>query len=373
MDDVQITFIVGACIFGVGAIVTGLIFSVFVWKNYRTREQLLADGKISSARNVHWLNSIAIYLILFTAFVLFTGLYATQATYSGLYPAGPTRIIQWMRWLVLAIAGAVYIAGLAFLLTEDSDSTWNRHPRPALRFQSYFIVFYYFLAYVAILLATLVATNDGKIVLMVFSIVLFLISGVLFLVPENKCAIHNPEHPHDYVLFTGNDRRGPPVPAREKQRLEALEHVDASERTAVIMAYRWVFVFFVGFAYLFNVVVWFCSISNNIWTGGLSFRNEVILYLVSDFILLVLFGLVFIGLTFWYGMKTVSIEDKLGNITYATRLSTGAPFTSLGAANAMTPMASGNGTPTALRQRKPLMLQQQQQQQQQSVQRRVKS
>lgn len=84
MDDVQITFIVGACIFGVGAIVTGLIFSVFVWKNYRTRDQLLADGKISSARNVHWLNSIAIYLILFTAFVLFTGLYATQATYSGL-------------------------------------------------------------------------------------------------------------------------------------------------------------------------------------------------------------------------------------------------------------------------------------------------
>ena len=332
MDDVQITFIVGACLFGVGAIITGFIFAVFVYKNYQKAEQLVAAGKIYSTRDVHWLNSIYIYFILFTCFVLFTGLYSTEATYAGLYPQGPNRIIAWLRWPMLAITGAIYIAGLAFLLTEDGDVTWNRHPRPSLRAQSFFIVFYYFLAYLAIYFATIVVPNNGKIVLMVFSIVLFLISGVLFLVPYNKCALPNPEHPHDYVLFTGNDNGGGGSRSSRTMSLEEKKrvHVDAEERNSVIMGYRWVFVIFVAFSYFFNVIIWFCSRSNNIWTDGLSFRDECILYLISDAVFIVLFGIVLMFLTFWYGMKTVSITDKQGNITYAARPSLAAT-TALGA------------------------------------------
>ena len=327
MDDVQIVFIVGAGIFGVGAVVTGMLFAFFVAKNYDRANGIvnvvstttatpparktIAPPNPASAHSVHWLNSIWIYMVLFTVFLLFTALYGVQAAYSGLYVATPWRIIAWLRWFVLALIGVFYMAILAFFLTDDSgDSTWNRHPRPAMRAQSFFIVFYYAAAILAIAFATIIATQNGKIVLMVWSMVAFVISLVLFVVPYNKCVVHDPEHPHDYTFFTGNDGR--------TSGHSHAHHVDAEERRSVITAYRAVFLLFLSFAYIFNVIIWFTARSNAIWTDGLSFRNESILYLISDGVFIVFFSLLLMGLTFYYGMKTVAWQDAAtGRMQYA--------------------------------------------------------
>lgn len=332
MDDVQIVFIVGAVIFGVSAAVTGLLFSFFVARNYdrangivnvtttdTTTTTTTAARKtvvpldLSSAHSVHWLNSIWIYMVLFTAFLLFVVLYSVQATYSGLFVATPWRIIAWLRWFVLALIGAFYMGVLAYFLTDDSgDSTWNRHPRPAMRAQSGFIVFYYTIAILCIAFATIVSTQNGKIVLMVSSVVTFMISLVLFVMPYNKCAAHDPAHPHDYVLFTGNDRRV------GSHAYAHAHHVAAAERRTVITSYRVVFLLFLSFAYIFNVIIWFTARSNGIWSDGLSFRNESILYLISDCVFILFFAILLIGMTFYYGMKTVAWQDAAtGRMRYA--------------------------------------------------------
>ena len=313
MDNVQAIFIVGAVIFGIGAIATGIAFSIFVGRAYNTAERLVAAGQINSARDVHWLNSIYIYFVLFTTYLLFTGLYATNATYSGFELVAPWRIVQWLRWPVLAFAGAIYIGALAFFLTEDGDATWNRRqPQSVMRAQSFFIVLYYFLAYLAIAAATLVAATSGKIVLMVFSVVLFALSLILFLVPFNKCdgSGHNPQHPHDYVFFTGNDTR------RFGNAPTATPHLTVEERGAVITTYRVMFVLFVIFAYAINVVIWLLSYSNGV-TTVLGFQGEVIAYLVGDILFPVVFTLALLFMTLVYDMKTIAIHDKQGHTSYA--------------------------------------------------------
>lgn len=330
MDDVQVVFIVGAVIFGLGAIATGIIFSIFVARNYDRANGIVnvttpspsgAGGSVTrktvippsqtSPHSVHWLNSVWIYFVLFTVFLLLVVLYSVQAAYSGFFVAAPWRIIAWLRWFMLTLVGVFYMGVLAYFLTDDSgDSTWNRHPRPAIRAQSAFIVFYYAWAMLSIAFATIVTTQNGKIILMVSSIVAFVISLVLFVLPYNKCATHDPEHPHDYVFFTGNDRR-PGSPAHA-------HHVAVEERRAVITSYRVVFLLFLSFAYIFNVIIWFTARSNGIWSNGLSFRNESILYLISDCVFILFFAILLIGMTAYYGMKTIAWHDEAtGRMRYA--------------------------------------------------------
>lgn len=372
MDDVQVVFIVGAVIFGISAVVTGLIFSFFVARHYdrangivnvvtkssttttttittTPARKVVVTPNPSSPHSIHWLNSVWIYMVLFTAFLLFVVLYSTQAAYGGLYVATPWRIIAWLRWFFLALIGAFYMAILAYFLTDDSgDSTWNRHPKPAMRMQSFFIVFYYAAALLAIAAATIVASQNGKIVLMVASVVAYAIALIMFLVPYNKCAAHDLEHPHDYAFFTGNDRH---TGASHHHH----HHIQAQERRAVITSYRVVFLMFLSFSYIFNLIIWFTARSNGIWSDGLTFRTESILYLISDCVFILFFAIFLIGLTFYYGMKTIAWQDAVtGRMHYAAPVEFGTPVPLASFPRPSFSISSGGQQRTQLYTRQPI-------------------
>lgn len=293
MEEIRNIFIGGAVLFGVSAIVVGCIFAYFIAKNYTH-----VNGNDNNLKHVHWLNSIWIYMVLFTSFLLFTALYSMSATQMGFTVKPNMHVAYWSRWLFLAVIGLIYNGCLAFIMTDD-DATWNKNNRLYMRVQSFFIVLYYVAAILFIYFATGAPNNDSHIVCMVASIVTFIISVLLYFFPYNKMSL-NSEDPTDYVLFAGN---------RNKKR-----PVNSELRYNTIMTYRGMFLGFIILSYVVNVIIWFLSTSNDI-SDVIDFKGQIIAYLVSDIVFIVLFAIALIVLTFYFKMKTVSIKGENGGHT----------------------------------------------------------
>ena len=297
MNDIQTIFIVGAAIFGASAFITGCVFIYFVWRGWSAIARLTgkgADRAAAELHHVHWLNSIAVYLVLFTSFILLTMLYSMNATGMGFMVKPNLHIAHWARWLFLAAVGLIYNGCLAYVMTDD-DRNYNKHRGTAIRVQSFFIVFYYVAAQIMIFFATVSSTVNAHIVCMVGSIVAFILSVLLYFFPHNKFALS--ASPKDYILFTSDDGGS---------------GTTASQRYNVIMTYRAFFLGFIIISYIVNVIIWFMARSNDI-SDLISFKGELIAYLVSDFVFIVIFAFILIVLTLYFRMKTVSIKPEGGN------------------------------------------------------------
>jgi len=270
------------------------------------QEQLLKERRISNAHRVHWLHSIALYLAFLTAFLIYTYMYAVNASHGNFIVTPLLTIVEPARWLFLTLVGIIYNGLLAYVMTEQ-DETYNRKHHPFLRVQAFFIVFFYALAYLAIYFATTYPQENARITSMVGSIVAFLISVLLYFVPANKFAIENEEVPRDYIFFTGEDRTqyGRPVPA--------------DTRTGAIIAYRALFLGFIVLYYLANIIIWFLSRGNGI-TDTLHFKNEIIAYGVVDLVFIAVFALFLIALTFYFNQKTLAITYADGTRGFAQPL-----------------------------------------------------
>lgn len=299
MEEIRTVFIVGACIFGLSALITGLIFCYFIYNGYAKIDNLLVNGQIRAPKNVHWLNSIWIYLVLFTSFLLFTIFYAISATGSGFYIREPSFcIVQWLRWVVMAIVGLIYNGCLAFIIT-DEDASWNRKSSHHLRAQSFFIVLYYVAYPICILIAAFLYKSEGRVIAIVAAMIAFVISILLYFFPYNKFHIRGEcKHPNDYILYV--DRK---------------QQTDCENRSGTIMLFRSLYLVFIIVADVLTFIIWFLSKSNGISTT-FDFKTEIIAYFVRDFTY-VIFGFILIVMTFYYSMKTIGIKDVSGNHTYA--------------------------------------------------------
>ena len=204
------------------------------------------------------------------------------------------HVAHWSRWLFLAAIGFIYNGCLAYILT-DTDVNFNRKKAPYMRAQSFFIVFYYVAAQVMIFFGTITSTVNAHIICMIASLVAFFVSILLYFFPHNKLSLVRPD---DYMLFSQTSR------ANEKMKYD------------VIMTYRGMFLGFIVLCYVFNFIIWFLGRSNDI-SEVISFKGEMIAYLVSDFVFIVIFSLVFIALTFYFGkMKTVGIKASDGTVSF---------------------------------------------------------
>ena len=314
VGTVQATFIAGAVIFGVGALITAAIFIYFLWKGYSSSA---LSKSADNVRSVHWLNSIWVYPCLCTSMLLLTLLYATSATGYGLLVKPNLTIVHWLRWLILAMLGFVFYGCLALILTEE-DVSYNKEKRPFLRMQSFFGIFYYIAAYLCIEFASISPTVPSHITWMVCSIIAFIISILLFFFPYNKISVIVPEHPHDYALFTGNDHgngNGRSSP-NDQSGVDGVKysHYSAKLRENIIYTYRGIFLAMIIISYVYYVIIWFLSNSNDIATA-INFRVEMASYLVGDILYIGVFTVVFIVLTFYYRMKIIAIRDTVSGVT----------------------------------------------------------
>ena len=281
MDDLVITYTVGACLFGLCALITSGSFGYFVWQ-----------GRISaynSKDHVHWLSSIWIYMLLATTFLHLTLMYALNATGYGFFVKTNLHVVNLIRWLTIAVVGTLYQGCLAYILTNDHRTTYVRmkKKKTAISAQNFFILFYYFVSQIAIFFATITDNHDAHILCMVGSLVSFIISIVLYFFPDNKIALD----------------------ADGKNSLVSYNKDVREIEDAITFSYRVAFMVLLCLSYALNFIVWFLSRSNDIG-DVISLQGEVIAYLVSDFVFYVLFAGLLVGMTLYYRVQTRALVSK---------------------------------------------------------------
>lgn len=285
MDDLETIYGTGAGIFGVSSLIMGAIFIYFVWKG-RVAQNSTID-------HVHWLNSIWIYLLLCTNFLLLATLYAVNAVGYGFYVKANLHVINVIRWLTIAVVGTLYQGCLAYILTNDHRTWNNKKKKTFLGAQNFFILFYYGLSQLSIFFATITVNHNAHILCMVASLITFVISMLLYFFPSNKMAI-DPSNTKASVFVTATDK----VTGSAIRKIEE----------AIMYSYRITFMAFLGLSYIINFIIWFLSRSNDI-SDTISLQGEAIAYLVSDFLFFVPFACLMVGLTIYYKMKTVGIKN----------------------------------------------------------------
>lgn len=283
MEDLLITYTVGACIFGLASLVTAGTFVYFVWQ-----------GRISpnnSKDHVHWLSSIWCYMLMCTTFLLLATLYALNAVNYGFYVKMNLHAVNLLRWLVIAVVGSLYQGCLAYILTNDHRTTYARmkKKKSAIGAQNFFILFFYFLSQVAIFFATITENHDGHIICMVASIVTFIISMVLYFFPDNKIGL-DADGPNSIITYNKDVR-------------------DIENK--ITMFYRFAFLLLLNLSYLLSFIIWFLSYSNDM-SGAVSYLGEAITYLVSDILFFGLFAVLFVSMTLYHRVQTRAFSTVEG-------------------------------------------------------------
>lgn len=282
MEDLQITYSIGAVLFGLASLITGGVFGFFVY-----------TGRVSvnSAKDhVHWLSSIWIYMLLSTTFLLLAMLYALNATGYGFWVKANLHVINLFRWLTIAAVGTLYQICLAYILTNDHRTfkgQSTKKKKTAIGAQNFFILFYYALSQFSIFFATITENRNGHIICMVGSMITFIISVVLYFFP------------HDKIRFEENTAKDQLFYNKEVREIEE----------KLTMAYRISFLVLLCLSYAINFIVWFLCRSND-FNDSISLEGEAIAYLVSDILFFVLFGALLVGLTLYYRVKTRALVSK---------------------------------------------------------------
>ncbi len=295
MDDLRIIYGTGAGIFGVSALITGIIFVYFVCKGR------IADN--SATDHVHWLHSIWIYLLLFTEFLLMASLYATNAVGYGFYVKSNLHVINVVRWLSIAIVGSLFQVCLAYIMTNDHRTWNNKKKKTHIGAQNFFIILYYAMSQLSIFFATITVNRNAHILGMVASLVCFIISVLLYFFPSDKISIDEGTVIRDNI-FTSRNLAG-----AYTRKIEE----------SIMATYRIAFLVIIILTYVINFIIWFLSRSNDM-SEAVSLNGEAITYLVSDFLLLVPFSAILIGFTIYYKMKTIAVKNNVTKeVTFAQK------------------------------------------------------
>lgn len=282
----------GAGIFGVSALITGIIFVYFVCKG-----RITANSRVD---HVHWLNSIWIYLLLFTNFLLLFALYSTNAVGYGFYVKSNIHVINVIRWLAIALVGTLFQGCLAYIMTNDHRTMNKKLKKTHIGAQNFFILFYYALSQISIFFATITVNRNAHILCMVSSLITFIISILLYFFPSDKISIDD-ETTRDFI-FVGTSGKNKPI------NIGAVGADVRKTEENIMYSYRLTFLVSIILSYALNFIIWFLCRSNDI-SDAVSLNGEAITYLVSDFLFTVPFACILIGLTIYYKMKTIAIKN----------------------------------------------------------------
>lgn len=305
MDDIQVIFTVGACIFGASTLLTFILWVYFICRAYKglrkaytkggnNNDAIITDSKGKAfskhLHRVHWLRSIWIYGALFAIGFVFTIYYSTSALGAGLAPTSFGSIILWSQWLVLGLVGIIAHVLLAFVLTHHIGDYYGNefsHSSTQVNAQSLWIILFYFICVISLYFGTLSDLRGVKIVLIVFAPISFILSALGYFFPFNKITfITNGDH-HD-------DGSG-------------LTIKDASNRHDIVLFERYGWAAFITASMFINFLIWLLSESNGI-TDKIDFQGQVIAYLVTNVLLYIPMLVVTVILSFKYKQKGVQIK-----------------------------------------------------------------
>jgi len=257
MGNIETVFLTGGILFLVGA---GLLVVAYLY--YIGRGQALID-KYAACDCTRWTATRWMYptfiLSLFLAGILYLSMYLQQG-YSSRDTA-PSLTMMWERWLILALVGFLFSRCLTYIMTINSDDE-----------QSFTLVFLYTLAYLTLFPATISQLFETRLLWTIVSIVSFLTALLFYVFPNNKfaCLYHTPSR----------------------------------------MQYHKPFICFILFYYVYNIIIYFISNSNEYTSNGLNFLAEATAYLVGDVLFLLGFALIILVCTFVNLKDTLRLVNK---------------------------------------------------------------
>lgn len=261
MNNLRDIFIAGCGLFFGTAALTAVAYCYFL---YSTRKAL----RLYSADEfeTHFAKSYWIYVAQFNACVAFGALYLLQYYGLGFGTVFTPHIIIWLRWLVYAVVGGVYVGLLAYVMT----------PRPHGA-QSFFACLLYVVAMLTLLYASVTEKREGEIILA--TLVIFWLAQALALLfwPLNKIAGRDWQRVRDIVFSEPSVWH---LLFRPRPRGER-------ESAIVLWAfiYRLFFVVQLCVSHAGLLLTWFLSDAQG-FTDVAGLRQSFLAYLVFDAILL---------------------------------------------------------------------------------------
>lgn len=263
MDTIQIASLVGFGLFMASFVVIGLAAIYYVASAYQQKYKKRPELYVVRIDKAGW-----IYLSYMMICALFAILYMCQYLSQGFLVNG-ILLVPYLRWVMVAVAGAIEMGTLTYIMTYNSKSA-----------QRFFAAFIYFLSLALIIGATLSITNPQRLNLIVWSIAAFFFSLVLLFFPDNL--IWDAEHEMGCWQILFSER-----PFLSRHNIVALYSY----------AYRVVILAQVVLVYVAYIIIWFLTDSNQFSTV-ITTDNSFIAYTVFDLLGILPFAIFLIYATF---------------------------------------------------------------------------
>lgn len=273
MDTLTTTRIVGVGIFGLATLLNIFAFIYrYIWcikiLNQHRIKKKIKNGDIITSINF----SLWGFFTLITICLVLTYLYAALWQLQGHFIKPLGTVVVYGRWVAFAI-----IFGLCILYTYTKLDIWENK---SFKIQSFFAIFWGVISMVLIVFATLTISTSSKVFSMVSSLIAAMVALYLLFFPNNilfdSLMVYNSHHHH--FMFNQNN-----------------SHFNLITLLFLIS----LLLFYIG-----NVIIWFCSQSNEILLSGvLDLTNETIAYLVFDTILIYFWTVTSIVISFLHKPK----------------------------------------------------------------------
>lgn len=171
MTPIQIIFLVGICVFGLGTIITTVVGIVyFSWGNSR-----IGDLNLKDKYRKYWPLTLWIYGVLFIDCFLLFMLYLVQYFGQGITQNLSGVYVIWGRWLIFIIISWVNSNCLTYVMTRHSDDI-----------QSKIYVLTNVLAFIFFFFASLSQSVETRSSWIAGSAFMFIIALLSYVLPYNK-------------------------------------------------------------------------------------------------------------------------------------------------------------------------------------------
>ncbi len=184
MTPVQIIYLVGICVFGLGMLVNTVIGIIYFGKSNHLVERL--DKSIFYKS--HWRKTLWIYGVLFLNFFLFLMLYVAQYFGQGIFQNLSLVYVLWGRWLMWLPISYVNSYCLTYIMTHKSKDI-----------QSMVHVLANFLAYLFFLFAAVSQLMENRFSWITGSAFIFIVGILAYIFPFNKWRVDDGRYHQDIV------------------------------------------------------------------------------------------------------------------------------------------------------------------------------
>lgn len=277
----------GFCIF---LISFGLLGAAFVYWAVRARRLASCSTKTGNY-SVTWANTLWIYLTFLSALLLLAFLYMAQYLDQGFAIKPSLLIVIWLRWVLLAVSGGFIMGTLIYVVTPHQFSG-----------QSFFGIFYYIVAILFLLGATLSQSQGTRLLWYCASIIAAVASLFLVFFPLNKMGSGDLAEARAY--------------ARESQNSSDKKLRRAAAVTVIAYTYRYILLAQLVIAYLAYVIIWALNDANEL-SSAIGLNSALTAYLVFDCLAILPFALYLVVLSFANLTRSVILEDKeSGHLTF---------------------------------------------------------